>query len=116
MRTLAASFAVAAMLGVGASAAARADSAKPADISCLTYLSQFQGAVPYYAGAPGMPQAQELAAKGRKLCLAGDETAAKPYLTAALRKIGVAPKGINTPPSPRVLEAERPMPGEPNLF
>ena len=105
------SLAVAAMLGILAPVAAEADSAKPANVSCLTYLSQFQGAVPYYVGAPGLTQAQNLAAKGRSLCLAGEEAEATAYLAAALREIGVTPKGIDTPPSGRALqEAERPNP------
>lgn len=111
IQTIVSSLAVAAMLGIVAPAAVKADAAKPANVSCLTYLSQFQGAVPYYAGAPGMPQAKDLAAKGRSLCLAGDESGATAYLTAALREIGVAPKGINTPPSgASVQEAARPLP------
>jgi len=111
IRTLVSSLAMAAMIGVFAPVAAKADAAKPANISCLTYLSQFQGAVPYYAGAPEMPAAQDLAAKGRSLCLAGDEAAASAYLTAALREIGVTPQGISTPPSGQpVQEAERPLP------
>lgn len=109
IQTIVSSLAVAAMLGAAGPAQVRADPAKSAKVSCLTYLSQFQGAVPYYAGAPGLPQAQDLAAKGRSLCLAGDEAEATAYLTAALREIGVAPKGIDTPPkASSVQEAARP--------
>lgn len=109
IRSFVPTLAVAAALGVIAPAVL-ADADRPANVSCLTYLSQFQGAVPYYVGAPGMPQAQDLAAKGRSLCLAGDEAEATAYLTAALREIGVAPKGVDTPPSGAVQEAERPLP------
>ncbi len=110
IRTFVSALAGAAVLGIMAPAAALAEADKPANISCLTYLSQFQGAVPYYAGAPALPQAQDLAAKGRSLCLAGDEAEATAYLTAALREIGVAPKGVGTPPSGAVQEAVRPLP------
>lgn len=111
IRSLVSSLALAAAVAVFAPVQVKADTAKAANISCLTYLSQFQGAVPYYAGAPELPQAQDLAAKGRKLCLAGDEAEASTYLTEALRKIGVTPEGITTPPSgqPTTQEAERPL-------
>ena len=112
IRPLVSSLVLAAAIGIVAPVAAKADAAKPVNVSCLTYLSQFQGAVPYYAGSPDMPAAQDLAAKGRNLCLAGDEAGASAYLTAALREIGVTPQGITTPPSgqPTVQEAERPLP------
>lgn len=111
IRAFVSPLAMAALLGLVAPGAAQADADLSANVSCLTYLSQFQGAVPYYVGAPGMPQAQELAAEGRRLCLAGDEAAAKTYLTQALREIGVTPKGIDTPPSGRAIqEAGEPRP------
>ena len=111
IRSFVSSLALAAAVAIFAPVHAKADTAKPANISCLTYLSQFQGAVPYYVGSPQLPAAQDLAAKGRKLCLAGDEAAASAYLTQALREIGVSPQGITTPPSgqPTVQEAERPL-------
>lgn len=104
MRPFFSVLALAAMLGLVAPGAAQADADRSANVSCLTYLSQFQGAVPYYAGAPGMPEAQELAAKGRSLCLEGNEAEAKTYLTQALREIGLTPKGIDAPPSPGAVQ------------
>jgi hypothetical protein len=106
-------FTVAAALAFAVPVAARAadgsNAANDTSISCLTYLSQFEGAVPYYAGAPRIEEAQALAAKGRTLCVAGDEVGAKAYLTVALREIGVTPAGM--PPGIAVQEAERPLPG-----
>jgi len=101
-----------------ADAAVESHAATPSKpISCLTYLAQFEGAVVFRPGATRMPQAERLAEKGRKACLAGDERAGRVALMAALREIGVTPKGA-TAPSPVTIEQEARTPGAkmaPNL-
>lgn len=97
-------------------AAQAAGDAQPADagrpVSCLTYLSQFEGAVPYNPGAPRMAEAQSMADKGRSFCVAGDDRMANAYLMVALREIGVTPNGIQqTPPAIVERGTQRPLPG-----
>lgn len=98
------------MAAQAASDAQQADAGKP--ISCLTYLSQFEGEVPYHAGTPRMSEAQNMADKGRSFCMAGDDRMANAYLMVALREIGVTPKGL--PEAPPVIverDTQRPLPG-----
>lgn len=109
--------AAAAVLAFAAPLAAQAaGDAQSADagtpVSCLSYLSQFEGAVPYNAGAPRMAEAQSLANKGRSFCMAGDDRMANAYLSVALREIGVTPKGM-TEAAPVIVErnTQRPLLG-----
>ena len=96
--------------------AAQAAGAQPVDagqpVSCLTYLSQFEGAVPYNPGAPRMAEAQTMANKGRSFCVASDDEMANAYLMVALREIGVTPKGVQET-GPVIVErnTQRPLPG-----
>jgi len=97
-------------------AAQAAGNAQPAGagqpVSCLTYLSQFEGAVPYNPGAPRMAEAQSMAEKGRSFCVAGDDEMANAYLMVALREIGVTPKGVQeTAPVIVERDTQRPLPG-----
>lgn len=98
---------------VAPAAVAAGDNQSPANgqqLSCLSYLSQFEDAVPYYAGAPRLGDAQSLADKGRNLCKAGDEDGARAYLMVALREIGVTPKGTAEPPPVTIIQnADRPQ-------
>ena len=97
-------------------AAQAAGDAQPAGagqpVSCLTYLSQFEGAVPYNPGAPRMAEAQSMAQKGRSFCVAGDDEMANAYLMVALREIGVTPKGVQEN-GPVIVErdTQRPLQG-----
>lgn len=110
MIAAAAALAFAAPMARAASDAQQADAGKP--ISCLTYLSQFEGEVLYHAGAPRMSEAQNMADKGRSFCMAGDDRMANAYLMVALREIGVTPKGLpEAPPVVVERDTQRPLPG-----
>jgi hypothetical protein len=79
-------------------------------ISCLSYLSQFEGAVIYNPGAPRLEEAQALADKGRNLCKVGNEKVASAYLIVALRELGVTPMGTTAPPPVIIMQdARRPL-------
>ena len=98
-----------AVLAFGATDVARADQQSAKPISCLTYLAQFEGELPYHAGDARVGEAQAIASEGRKLCLAGDETTAQVDLKQALAVIGVTPAGATAPaPVMPMQEAERP--------
>lgn len=80
-------------------------------IGCLTYLSQFESAISYYAGESKLAEAESLADKGRKMCNAGNEPMARAYLMVALGEIGVTPAGVAAPPRVTVgQQAKRPGP------
>ena len=98
-----------AILALGATNIARADEQSAKPISCLTYLAQFEGELPYHVGDARVGEAQAMASEGRKLCLAGDETTANVDLKQALVVIGVTPAGTTAPaPVMMMQEAERP--------
>jgi hypothetical protein len=98
-----------AMLILGATTVARADQQSTKPISCLTYLAQFEGELPFHVGDARVGEAQAIASEGRKLCLAGDETTAQVDLKQALAVIGVTPAGATAPASVTMMqEAERP--------
>lgn len=110
----------AAALAMSVPMAAQAGDAQSAGaghpVSCLTYLSQFEGAVPYNPGAPRMAEAQNMAEKGRSFCVAGEDEMANAYLMVALREIGVTPKGVEET-SPAIVErdTQRPLPGSADI-
>lgn len=99
-----------------APAAARAGGGHPLagpqkPISCLTFLSQFEGNVLYRTNAPKLSEAQALAHKGREMCLEGKEPLARAYLMVALNEIGVTPRGVKGPPPVTITqEAKKPQP------
>jgi hypothetical protein len=98
-----------AVLVLGATNIARADEQAAKPISCLTYLAQFEGELPYHVGDARVGEAQAIASEGRQLCLAGDETTAQLDLKQALTDIGVTPAGFKAPaPVMQMQEAERP--------